>query len=82
VSDAKYRSMREEIPLTVYQPYTETNFSQRAVLHVRTRMPPSTLIEPLRRTVRELDPQLPVIEVRTLAEEVDSSLWSERLTAG
>src|SRR5207253_9087143 len=26
-------------------------------------------------------PGLPIIEVRTLAEEVDASLWSERLTA-
>jgi predicted permease len=81
VTNAKYRSIREEIPPTVYQPYTETNFVQRAVLHVRTRMRPASLIGPLRQVLRELDPGLPVIEVRTLAEEVDASLWSERLTA-
>ena len=31
--------------------------------------------------MRSLDPQLPFYEIKTLAEEVQSSLWSERLVA-
>src|SRR5207253_1848406 len=31
--------------------------------------------------LRSLDPELPFYEIKTLTEEVDSSLWSERLLA-
>jgi ABC-type antimicrobial peptide transport system permease subunit len=31
--------------------------------------------------LRSLDPELPIIEVRTLREEVEASLWQERLLA-
>ena len=36
---------------------------------------------PVRELLRSLDPEMPVIEMRTLREEVDASLWQERLLA-
>jgi ABC-type antimicrobial peptide transport system permease subunit len=35
----------------------------------------------VRRTLNEIDPRLPFYEIRTLAEEVDATLWAERLLA-
>jgi predicted permease len=82
VTDAKYRSMREPIPPTVYRPYVpDPDFIDRFVLHVRTRTRPESVIQPVREILRSIDAQLPIVEVHTLAEEVDSSLWSERLVA-
>ena len=82
VTDAKYRSVREPVPPTIYSVLgRDENRSSRFILHVRTSMRPESLIEPVRGALRALDPALPFIEVRTLAEEVDASLWSERLTA-
>ena len=37
------------------------------------------MLAPLREALHALDPALPVIEVRTLREEVEASLWQERL---
>jgi ABC-type antimicrobial peptide transport system permease subunit len=51
------------------------------VLIVRTRMRPESTIQPVRRELAALDPALPFIEIHTLAEEVDASAASERLTA-
>jgi ABC-type antimicrobial peptide transport system permease subunit len=39
------------------------------------------MIAPVRRLVHSLDAQLPIIEVLTLREEVEASLWQERLLA-
>jgi predicted permease len=80
VSDAKYRSLREPIPPTVYNPVVD-GFSSDFVLHIRTRQRPEALITPVRELLHSLDPQLPIIETHTLHEEVETSLWQERQLA-
>jgi predicted permease len=80
VTDAKYRSLREVIPPTVYGPAVD-GFDGAFSLHVRTRQSPETMIAPVRELLHSLDPQLPIIEVLTLREEVEASLWQERLLA-
>jgi len=80
VSDAKYRSLRENVPLIVYAPATG-GFDSSFILHLRTRAQPASVIGPVRDVLRALDPELPVIEVRMLREEVETSLWQERLLA-
>jgi ABC-type antimicrobial peptide transport system permease subunit len=39
------------------------------------------MIAPVREALRSLDPEMPIVEVRTLREEVEASLWQERLLA-
>jgi predicted permease len=80
VSDAKYRSLREPIPPTVYNPVVD-GFEDGFILHVRTPQRPEAMVAPVREILRSLDPELPFIEVRTLREEVEASLWQERLLA-
>jgi hypothetical protein len=80
VSDAKYRSLREAVPPTIYQRVTD-GFDGSFVLHVRTRYDPVATIAPVREVLRRLAPGLPFIEVRTLRQEVEASLWQERLLA-
>lgn len=78
VADSKYRSIREPITPTFYT--MSTDFDQ-LVLYVSTRMKPHAIIEPTRKVLTLLDPTLPFLEVHTLAEEVDNSMASERVTA-
>jgi predicted permease len=80
VSDSKYRSLREPIPPTVYNPMVD-GFDSGFILHVRTRQRPEMMIAPVREVLRSLDPELPLIEVHTLREDVEASLWQERLLA-
>jgi len=51
------------------------------ILHVRTPQRPEAMIAPVRAILRSLDPEMPIVEVRTLREEVEASLWQERLLA-
>jgi predicted permease len=80
VSDAKYRSLREPVPPTVYSPMVD-GFDNAFILHLRTRERPEAMIAPVREIVHSLDPEMPIIEVRTLREEVEATLWQERLLA-
>jgi len=75
--DAKYRSLREPMTPTFYTSSIDSSF----VLHVRTRMRPEAVIQPVRQALAALDPALPFVEVHTMAEEVDASTAPERLTA-
>ena len=80
VSDAKYRSLREPVPATVYYPAID-GLDSDFILHVRTPQRPEAMIAPVRAILRSLDPEMPIVEVRTLREEVEASLWQERLLA-
>ena len=79
VSDSKYRSLREPILPIIYHPY---GYGEGAVVvHVRTRIKPEPIIQPLRRAITEFDPSMPIIEVDRLSDEVDGSASAERLSA-
>lgn len=78
VNDAKYRSLREPMTPTFYPPLRDTGFFQ---LLVRTPGRPELLVETIGRTVTTLDPAVPISDIHTLAEEVESSISGERLTA-
>lgn len=51
------------------------------MLNIRTRVPPESIFQPVRKALASLDPTLAFVEVHTLSEEVDSSVAAERLTA-
>jgi predicted permease len=80
VSDAKFRSLREVPPPTVYEDAAHLGNLSR-VLYVRTRLPAETLIEPVLRIFAALDPTLPVTDVATMDEELDAGTAGERFNA-
>jgi predicted permease len=51
-------------------------------IHIRTRAGAETAIAPeVRRTARELDPELPIFDVRTLNDHIESNLILRRIPA-
>ena len=82
VGDAKYRSLRETIPPTYYHlRRRDSEGANRFILHVRTTGRPEGIIQAVRGALNTMDPRLPFYEIHTLAEEVDATLWAERLLA-
>jgi predicted permease len=80
VSDAKFRSLREVPPPTVYVDAANLGrFS--CVLYVRTGLPAEMLIEPVLKIFAVLDPTLPVTDVATMEEELDATTAGERFNA-
>jgi ABC-type antimicrobial peptide transport system permease subunit len=79
VNDAKYRSLRQPIQPMIYDP--DAYNGGLLVVHVRTRAQPEDVIQPVRQAIASLDRAMPIVEIDTLADEVDSSSSGERLTA-
>jgi predicted permease len=83
VEDAKYQRLREQHSRTAYLFYLQMpGFldSRNLMAEVRTAVPPATLIDPLRRDLRALDPKV-LLRFETLSERIRESLVTERVVA-
>jgi len=81
VKDTRYESMRDEIPYEVYLPYRQMPFVQGMTAYLRAQGDPVGLFPMLRQVVREVDSNVPVYRMRTMEQQVDKSLVTERMLA-
>jgi len=82
VQDAKYASLRKAPVPTIYLPYSQTPLPPWALhFEVRTASDPLALTPVVRRVVRDLDPNLPIADVKTQTEQIAETLVYERLFA-
>lgn len=79
--DAKYSSQRDEVPPTVYSSYRQERPLNSAIFEIRTAGDPSATIATVRSVVREIEPNLPVMNVKSQVEQADETLRMERLFA-
>lgn len=77
VGDTKYEDLRDEIRPTAFVPLKEGE----AHFALRTAINPQALIPAVRKTVSELDNNLPLYEVKTQTERIERLLFSERMVA-
>ena len=79
VRDSKYRSLTEPVPPTMFCPLAQ-EYASSVVLFLRGAAPRS-LAGPVRQAVQQVDSNLPVFNIRTLAEQKDTSLYTSRMAA-
>jgi predicted permease len=79
--DMKYEGMREEVPIELVRPYEQLDFTLGMWVYIRTAREPEQMFSAARRTVQQVDPTLPVLDMKTLEKQVDNSLVTERLVA-
>ena len=82
VGDSKYIGMRDAAEPQLFFPLLEDSSPRTLVTYVRTAQPATATFDLLRRTVRELDPNLPIFQLRTMEDKVKQSLITERMVAG
>ena len=81
--DAKYVSLKDEIPPTVYVPYLQSAPSMwGTTFELRTALPPMAIAGAVQRAVAEIDRNVPVAEMRTQEEQIRMTLGTERMFAG
>lgn len=77
VGDTKFRALRSEIAPTLFVPAG----GGEAVFEVRTAVDPRTVAPAVRSIVTQLDSNLPLLSMNTQSDEIDRSLFQERLIA-
>ena len=81
VKDARYRDPRQPAGLMTYWPLLNSGRAPRVSFVVRTTGNTPALVTAIRRTVREAEPRLPVLDIDTVDEQLDGLLFRERLVA-
>ena len=80
VGNARLSSLKEAMSRTVYYPAFMV-FLANQRLCVRARGDAGALIAAIRNEVRRLDPNLPVYDIKTFADQIDESISRERMIA-
>jgi predicted permease len=79
--DAKYTRQRDDIQPTVYTSFRQEKSVSNAIFEVRTIGEPGSVLTSIRQAVREVEPNLPLTNVKTQLEQADETLRMERLFA-
>lgn len=81
VKDLKFKNLRDPAPPQAYFPYWQDEKSRFMTFYLRTRIDPQQVKQAVRERVRQLDPNIPVVDLRTIDEQIGLSLKTERLVA-
>src|SRR5258708_8416369 len=82
VKSAKDSDLHEAPPRTVYVPYTQIpGLLGRIHFEMRTGVNAAELIPSVRHVVHDLDPYLPVLDMKTEIQQINESLLQERFFA-
>ncbi len=81
-ANTRYAELREATPPTFYVPYVqEVNGPSRMMIEIRTVGSPGTVLLEVRGALESLDRDLPMVDVRTMKEQVRSTMTNERALA-
>ena len=80
VGDIRAYGNRDKPPSTIYLPYDQAPIQAFSVL-VRSTAAPAVIVNGARTAVREVDPELPVFDVKTMTDAVAESVSQPRFYA-
>jgi predicted permease len=78
--DGKYSSITETPRSFMYMPVQQW-YRADTVLHVKTSVDPGTLVPRLHEVLRSLDSNVPLFDVRTIAEQLSIAIFIQRMVA-
>jgi len=78
--DGKYSSITEVPRSFMYMPVQQW-YRADTVLHVKASVDPGTLVPRLHEVLRSLDSNVPLFDVRTIAEQLSIAVFTQRMVA-
>jgi predicted permease len=78
-ADTLYRDLHEAPPPQLFVPYVQQTQVRRLTYQIRTQTTPEAIVPALRRVVHAADPALPLVNVRTQDDQIESALADARL---
>jgi len=81
VRDGKHAGLREKDEPFIYFPYTQYPVTASMTFYARTASNPISAAGMLQQQVRQLDPNLPIFNVKTMDRQIDESIFTDRLLA-
>jgi predicted permease len=81
VKDTKFRDLREPTTPQAYFSYLEGSHFRGISVYVRTRSDPRQMMDRIRELMRQFDPNVPIVDLQIMDDQLDASLRTERLVA-
>ena len=81
VKDVRSLELRDQAPRFLYIPYAQDESVTQLTCYVRAASDGDSTAAGIRQAVRRLDGNLPVFDMKTMAVQVDESLFVERMVA-
>ncbi len=81
VQDSKYTGLRDKTERELYFAELEDTAPGSITAYLRTQGDPDTMFQTVRKTVLQIDPNVPIYGMRTVEMQVRQSLSAERLVA-
>jgi ABC-type antimicrobial peptide transport system permease subunit len=79
VQDAKYSQVKDKVPPLFFRPYRQNPFLGSASFYVRTSGDPLQMATAINAIVRRLDPNLPVVGLKTLEQQVRDNTFMDHM---
>jgi predicted permease len=78
-ADTRYWNLRNNPPPQFFLPYVQQKEIGGMVYMFHTRLEPAAILPALRQIVRQIDPDLGLLNVRTQEQQIEAALLDERL---
>ena len=79
VQDAKYSQVKDKVPPLFFRPYRQNPFLGSASFYVRTAGDPLQMATAINAIVRRLDPNLPIVGLKTLEQQVRDNTFMDHM---
>jgi predicted permease len=79
VKDSKYSQVKDKIPPVYVIPYRQELQVGALNFYVRSALPPDQIIRAIRLTMKQMDPALPIEELKTMPQQVRENVFLDRL---
>jgi len=80
-ADTRYSNLQQETPPLHFDLYRQSKDIGGATYIVRTRLKPDAIVPSLRAVVRDIDRDLPLMDVRTQRQQIDATISQQRVFA-
>ncbi|HEY7288836.1 MAG TPA: ABC transporter permease [Vicinamibacterales bacterium] len=78
VQDSKYSEVKQEIPPQYFKPYRQDERVGSTNFYVRTSGDPDAFIGTITKAIAQIDPKLPVEQIRTLPQQIKDNVFLDR----
>jgi predicted permease len=78
-ADTRYANLRDDPPPQFFLPYVQQSEVGGMVYELHTAMKPDAILPALRSVVQKVDPDLPIVNVRTQDQQIEADLQQERI---
>jgi ABC-type antimicrobial peptide transport system permease subunit len=77
--DMKHMTLREAAPPTLFIPLRQAKAVDQLYLYLRTNTPPEQTFAVVRQAMKQIDPGLAVDAMRTMDDQIETTLTNERM---